>query len=130
MPDVNVLAVLVATIVAFVLSSTYYIGLGDRLATASDAAAAGDQPSPTAIAAELMRTLVLVAVVASLAAQIGTDDWMSGAWLGLALWVGFPLVLWAGALLHERTPWRLAAIHAGDWLIKLLVVTVVVSIWQ
>jgi hypothetical protein len=30
---------------------------------------------------------------------------------------------------HERTPWKLAAIHAGDWLIKLLVVTVIVSAW-
>jgi hypothetical protein len=25
---------------------------------------------------------------------------------------------------------RLAALHAGDWLVKLLVVAVIVSVWQ
>ena len=33
-------------------------------------------------------------------------------------------------MLHERTPWKLAAIHAGDWLVKLAVVAVIVSVWQ
>jgi hypothetical protein len=27
-------------------------------------------------------------------------------------------------------PWKLAAIHAGDWLVKLVVVTVIVSLWR
>ena len=130
MPEIDLLAVLAATVVAFVLSSSYYVALGDQLATASQAAASGDQPPPWTIAGELLRNLVVVAVVAGLASQTGTDDWTGGARLGLALWVGFPLVLWAGALLHERTPWKLAAIHASDWLIKLLVVTVIVSVWQ
>ncbi len=43
---------------------------------------------------------------------------------------GFPIVLWTGALIHENTPLRLAAIHAGDWLVQLLVVAVIVSVWQ
>ncbi len=130
MPDVNLLAVLVATVVAFVLSSTYYIALGDQLAIVRAAAGAGEAAPPWTIAAELLRSLVVVAVVAGLASQTETDEWTGGVLLGLALWVGFPLVLWAGAMLHERTPWKLAAIHAGDWLFKLLVVTVIVSVWQ
>ena len=48
MPDVDAVAVLVATLAAFVLSSAYYVVLGDQLATVSDAAAAGDQPPPWA----------------------------------------------------------------------------------
>lgn len=79
---------------------------------------------------ELLRTLVVVVVVAGLASQTGTDEWSGGLVLGTALWIGFPLMLWAGAILHERVPWKLAAIHAGDWLIKLAVVTVIVSVWQ
>jgi hypothetical protein len=31
---------------------------------------------------------------------------------------------------HEGTPWRLAAIHGGDWLAKLLVVAAIVSVWR
>lgn len=130
MPDVDILAVLAATIVAFALSSTYYVVLGDRLARVSEAAAAAEQPPLWQIAAEVLRTVTIVAVVAGLASQTDTDEWTGGLVLGLALWLGFPLMLWAGAMLHERTPWQLAAIHAGDWLIKLLAVTVIVSIWQ
>jgi hypothetical protein len=130
-PDVNLLAIAAATVVAFVLSSAWYVALADQLAAVSPAAAAaGDRVPPWTVAAELLRSLVAVTVVAGLAAQTGTDDWSGGLWLGLALWVGFPLVLWAGAMLHERAPWRLAAIHAGDWLVKLLVVTVIVSVWR
>jgi hypothetical protein len=39
-------------------------------------------------------------------------------------------VLWTGVMMWENTPWRLAALHAGDWLVKLLVVSVIVSVWQ
>jgi len=34
------------------------------------------------------------------------------------------------SVLHEHVSWRLAAIHAGDWLIKLLVVTLIVGLWR
>ena len=69
-------------------------------------------------------------VVAGLASQGGIDDWTGGLLLGLALWIGFPLVLWTGAMIWENTPSRLAAVHGGDWLVKLLVVGVIVSVWQ
>ncbi len=86
-------------------------------------------PSPRALAAELLRCLVLAAVVAGLAAQGEVEAWGGGALLGLALWVGFPFVLWTGAVLHEGTPVRLAVVHAGDWLLKLLLVAVIASLW-
>ena len=72
----------------------------------------------------------MAAVVACLAAQGDIDDWTGGLLLGLALWIGFPFVLWVGAMIWENTPRTLAIIHAGDWLAKLLVVAVIVSIWQ
>jgi hypothetical protein len=50
--------------------------------------------------------------------------------LGLAVWIAFPVVLLTGSVIHENVPWKLAAIHAGDWLVKLVVVTVIVSLWR
>jgi hypothetical protein len=121
MPDVGLLAVLAAAIAAFVSGGAYY----------AVALPAGDaEMPPWKYAAELARCLVLAAVVAGLAAEGGIDGWLGGAGLGLALWVGFPLVLWSGAMLHEATPLRLAAIHAGDWLAKLLLIGVIVSVLQ
>ena len=130
MPEVDPLAVLAATVAAFVLSSTYYVVFGERLAEVSDAAARGEQPPPWKLAVEVVRSLIVAAVVAGLAAQGEIDDWTGGLLLGLALWIGFPFVLWVGAMIWENTPRTLAIIHAGDWLAKLLVVAVIVSIWQ
>ena len=125
----QLLAVLVATVAAFVSGATYYAVLGGKLAEVSAAAAAGAEPPPWKLAAELLRCLILAAVVAGLASRGEIDRWTGGLVLGLVLWVGFPFVLWTGAMLHEDAPWRLAAIHGGDWLVKLLLVAVIVSVW-
>jgi hypothetical protein len=126
-----VLSIVVATVAAFVLSFVWYMAFGGRLAELSPAYAADNAgASGTAAALELLRSLVLAAVLAVLAARVGADTWLEGAGLGLLAWVGFPLVLLAGSVLHERYPWRLAAIHLGDWLLKLLVVAAIVSAWR
>jgi hypothetical protein len=130
MTDVDVLAVLVATIAAFVSGAAYYAVLGEQLAEVSHAAAAGEQPPPWKLAVEFLRCLILAAVVAGLASRGAVDEWTGGVLLGLALWIGFPLVLWTGAMIHENTPWKLAVIHGGDWLVKLLLIAVIVSLWQ
>jgi hypothetical protein len=111
--------ILVAAVAAFVIGSAYYSLLGGP---------AGETP-PWKLAAEVVRCLALAAVVAGLAARGEVDGVGSGLLLGLVLWVGFPLVLWAGAMLWERTPFRLAALHGGDWLLKLLAVGAIVSAW-
>jgi Protein of unknown function (DUF1761) len=125
------LSIVVATVAAFVLSFVWYMVFGGRLAALSPAYAADTaRASGTAAVLELLRSLVLAAVVAVLAAEVGADTWLEGAGLGLLAWVGFPLVLLTGSVLHERYPWRLAAIHLGDWLLKLLLVAAIVSAWR
>lgn len=131
MPEVNLVVVLVATALTFVIGAVYYVVLGARLAAARGPAAGADPAmSPATFAVEILRCLVLAAAVAILAALAGIDTWAGGVALGLLLWIGFPAVLWTGAIVHERTAWRLAAIHAGDWLVKLLAVGVLVGAWQ
>jgi hypothetical protein len=133
MPDINLTAVLAATLAAFVTGFGYYAAFGNQLARVSQAgpaAAAHDRTPPWQVALEVVRCLVIAVVVTGLARRADVDTWAGGILLALALWVGFPLVLWAGAILHERTPWKLAAIHAGDWLLKLLVVAVIAATWQ
>ena len=129
MPDINVLAVVVAAVGVFVLASVYYGLLGAQLAAVSNVDGR-QRPQPSKVALELIRGLVLAAVVAGLAGQGKIDDWTGGLLLGVALWIGFPFVLWTGAMIWENTSPKLAAIHAGDWLVKLLVIGVIVSIWR
>jgi Protein of unknown function (DUF1761) len=117
--SIDLLAVLVATVAAFVSSGIYYSVFG----------APGESPAWT-LAVEILRCLILTTVVAGLASQGDIDDWAGGLALGAALWIGFPFVLLTGSIVHEKTPVRLAILHGGDWLAKLLVVAVIVAVWQ
>jgi hypothetical protein len=124
-----VVAVLVASVAAFVVSSVWYTAFGGVWARLSPAGAAA-RPSPWRMGAEFGRTLVLVTVFALLASAVGVDG--VGRALGLALlaWAGFPVVILAGSVLHERVPVRLAALHAGDWLVKIVVMALLVGVWR
>jgi hypothetical protein len=130
MLDLNYLAVVAATAAVFVLSSVYYTALGGMLAPLSPAWADSSRPPAWKLAQEPVRSLVTAAVVAGLAGLLGTAGWSDGLLLALALWVGFPAMLLAGSVIHENVPWKLAAVHAGDWLLKLLVIAVIVSLWR
>jgi hypothetical protein len=125
----NYLAIAVATITAFVISSAYYAVLGKQLAATGSAAAAG-RPPAWKIPLELARSLVLTATLAGFAAKLDITTWTGAVGLALAAWVGFAAVLYSGSVLWENVPWRLAAIHAGDWLVKTVAIAVIVSLWR
>ena len=126
MPDVNLLAILVAAIVTFVIGFTYYSVFAAELAEVSDAGAAGEQPPAWKMAVEFSRGLILATVVAlGLAGRDRGVDRRPAAGPGSVDRV--PVRALDGAMIWENTPWKLAAVHAGDWLVKLLAVGVIVT---
>ncbi len=80
------------------------------------------------VVAELLRTTVTAAVFAELADQAGALDLPAGAALALLAWLGFPLVLLTGSVLWEQVPPVTAALHAGDWLLKLFLIALVIGL--
>lgn len=112
-----VLVALAGAALAFVLGGAWYAALG-----APGGADGPPRSGPLTALVEVVRCLVLAGVVTGLAAAAGAGTWRHGLVLGLVLFAGFPLVLWTGAMWHERTPLRTAAVHAGDWLVKLAAV--------
>jgi hypothetical protein len=121
-------SLVVAAVAAFVLSSLWYMAWGSRLAKLSPAYGGAEaRPSAVEVALEVLRSLVVAVVLAVLADWTGSDGWLEGAGLGLLAWVGFPLMILAGSVLHEGYPRQLAAIHQGDWLVKLLVIGAIVA---
>jgi hypothetical protein len=133
MNDLNYLAIVAAAVAVFVFSSAYYGMFGKELAKLSPAyaeAGSGTQRPPAwKMLVEVVRSLVVASLLAGLAAELDIADWTGALALGFALWIGFPVVLWTGAIMWEKVPWKLAAIHAGDWLMKVLVVAVIVGVW-
>jgi hypothetical protein len=132
MIEVNYVALGVAVVAAFILSTAYYIAFGRQYAElrglSPEAAAA--RPPPWKVLLELVRSLVVASVVAGLVDLLGITDWAEAATLAISLWVAFPVVLLVGSVIWDDVPPRLAAIHGGDWLLKLVLITVIVGSWQ
>jgi hypothetical protein len=119
----------VAAVAAFVLSSTYY-----TLVTPLEVRALGDtapdrgRPAPWKVLAELVRTSVVATAFAWIAARADLLTLPGALLLALLIWVAFPVVLLTGSIIWERVPVVTAAIHAGDWLLKLLLVALVLGL--
>ena len=116
-------AIGLATAAAVAASGAWYAAFGSRLAQLHDAYAEDTAAAGWIVPVELARSGTVAVTVSALAARTGVTRPRDAVRLGLALWVAFPGVLLTGSVVHEKVPWRLAAIHAGDWLVKLLLVS-------
>jgi len=121
-------AVLVSAVAAFLASSGYYAAATPiERRILGDATIDRGRPGPWKVGSELVRTVVVAAVFAWLAARAGLDHLPDTVALAALLWLAFPAVLLTGSILWERVPPITAAIHAGDWLIKLLLIATLVA---
>lgn len=133
MPDINIIAVFVAAVASFVASGAWYAVFGNTMARLQAEwrdAKAPDQPEIWKMVGFFASSLVTVFVMAFLLGLTDISGWPSAVGLGLLLWVGFAATQWLGSILGEDVPLKLAAIHAGDWLVKLLIIAVIVGVWQ
>jgi len=109
---------------AFAASGAWYTAFGDRLAQ-YDPAYADSDPSPGwTLPVELARNAAVATTVAILSHRLRLHRITHRAALGAGLWAAFPAVLLTGSVLHEKVPWPQGAIHAGDWLVKLLLISI------
>lgn len=132
MNDLNYLAIVVAALVAFVISSVWYIVFDTRAPEGESPDSTVDPGRPPAwkLLVEFVRSLVVAIVVAGFANNLGIVDFTDAVQLGIAFWVGFPLALLVGSVIWENVRSRAATIHAGDWLVKTVTIAVIVSVWQ
>jgi hypothetical protein len=75
------------------------------------------------------RELIVAYVMANLIRRLEIADWQSAMRLGFSLWLAFHAVSMAGAVLWDNMPWQLGAVHAGDWLMKMLLMSSMLGVW-
>ena len=135
MPKMNYWAVVLAALTAMVVGALWYSPLlfakpymalrginPDTLANVS--------PPIAEMLGELLKNLIVAYVLARFVVLLGVANWKSAVRLGLWVWLGFQAMLLTGALLHEGMPWMLYSIHAGDALVKTLLMTVILGVWR
>jgi hypothetical protein len=126
----NIAAILVATVLTVVFSAGWYISMRARGAAFGADWATRSRPPRWQLPVTFVRALVVAVVVAWLLQLTAFNDVGSAIGLALALWVAFPVVLLVGSVLQEKVPLALASIHAIDWLAKLLIITIVLTVWH
>jgi Protein of unknown function (DUF1761) len=133
MSGINYLSVVVAALAALVASTMRYIVFAKqwrKLSAANSTMGSARRPEPLKMLGEIVRNVVLALVLAYFVVQLGIVNWMGALQLGFLLWIGFPVILFTGSIMRENYPWKLAAIHTGDWLVKLVLISVIVSLWH
>ena len=132
MTRVNYLAVVPAAVAAFVVSSVWYTIFGNAWMElrGMDPATAAETATPAwTMLFVVIQSLVVAFVLAYLIVRLGVVNWKGAMRLGALVWV-FPAMILLGSVIHEDVPLMLAAIHAGDWLVKLLLMAVVLGVWR
>lgn len=119
------LGILMATAAALVISAIYY----GAMPAAPLSEPERQRPVITQVVVEVLRNLVVAALVGGLLAAADWSGLGSGALLGLSLWT-LPIVLLTGSVFHEGVSTRRAALHAGDWLIKLVAIGAIVGLFS
>ena len=76
-----------------------------------------------------LRELIASFVLAFLIVRLNLKDWKATTRVMLLLWLAFHSVGMAGAILWDNMQWQLGIVHAGDWLMKMLFMGTVLTIW-
>ena len=117
-------SVVVAAVCAFIASSLWYSSvLFGAQFLALSGLPASITPVASKVAMELLRNVILASVICWLLSKQGPVKLTAALVLAAALWLGFPFILLSGSVMWQGVPLVLALIHAGDWFVKIGVVT-------
>ncbi len=134
MLKMNYWALVVAAVAAFLVSSIWYSPLlfGKTwmdLRGMNPGAIAAMRPPVGEMIGEFVKTLVVAYVLAYFVVRLGVGDWKDAVVLGVWMWIGFYATL-LGSVIHENYPWKLYAVHAGDGLVRTLLMTLILGVWR
>ena len=127
----NYLRVIAAALAAFVASLAWYTVFGGAMVKLSspDPSIAANTAPAWAMLFVVTQSLVVASVLAYLVSSLDIVDRRAALRLGALVWI-FPASILLGSVIHENVPLALAAIHAGDWLVKLLLMSVILRTWR
>lgn len=128
-------AIIVAALLAIIFSAIYYFLLNKQVMALRASKLNQSEDVRTTISVnkfliEFVRTFVLALVIGNAVVLLNLLYLNQAALVAFWLWVGFPVVFLTGTVIHEHFPVRLAVIHAIDWLVKLMIITIVLTLWR
>ena len=129
---INYKAIPLAAVAAIVVGTVWYspalfgAAWANLKATAS---AGGARIPPGEVLAEFVRSTIVAYVLARLVVLLRVVNWKGTMLLAGWAWFGFQVTLLLLSVVHQQTPLKLFAIHAGHGLANDLVITAIVGGW-
>ncbi|MGB3922110.1 MAG: DUF1761 domain-containing protein [Minisyncoccia bacterium] len=80
--------------------------------------------------ASLVMAYVLSHVLVFATSYMNSSGWTSGASSGFWMWLGFVAPVSLGVVLWENKPWKLWYINASHYLVSLIVMGIILSLWK
>jgi uncharacterized protein DUF1761 len=126
---INYIAAVVTGLAAFALSLLWYSPFlfGD-IWLALRNAPVHPLPGWTFLFASL-REIISAFLLTHLIVRLGVNNWKNALGLGFVLWFSFYFVQLTGAVMWDNLPWQLGLVHSGDWLMKMLFMSLLLNAW-
>ena len=131
--NINYLAVLVAGIVNYAIGAIWFGALFGKLwMDLSGIKEMKPSVGPMAIGliGSLVMSFVLAHAVIFANAFMKTDGLGGGLMCGFFNWVGFVAPVTLGVVIYEKKSWKLWFLNNGYWLIALLAMGAILSVWK
>jgi hypothetical protein len=129
---VNFLAVIVATVVSYALAFVWY-GVMFRKQWMQLTGVTEMKPSAKNVILMLVGTFIMSYVldhsIAFGNAYVQTSGLAGGLQGGFFNWLGFIAPLTLTMVVYEKRPWKLWLLDNGFWLLSLLVMGAILSLW-
>lgn len=130
---VNLLAVIVAAVIAIVIGFVYYSpqAMGNRwMAYLNTTRAQLGNPEPSGMGAGVVASLVNAWVLGVLALNLGATGIWDGILLGILCWLGFMATITAAEVAFLKQPWGLWLVNNIHNVIVQVVMAVIVTSWR
>src|ERR1051325_298804 len=128
-PSVNLIAVVVAAVVAFVSGGIYWGVIANPLTKLLGGVPDPGKMPPAALIASFL-TRVMVAYVLAIFLKYADDqDALSGAAIALLAWIGFVLTISIGQASFRQISWSQFIVNAGESLLGYALMGVIIGAW-
>jgi Protein of unknown function (DUF1761) len=130
LPPINILAVVVAAIVVFLVGGVYWAvftpAWSRRLGTPAEEA----RPTPARLGVAFVTRIVVACVLAVFVGWAGAQGFAGGAEIGFLAWLGFVMPLALGQAAFEGKSWQVVAIGLPESLIGFVLMGAIVGAWS
>jgi hypothetical protein len=133
--NVNIWALLVATIASLIVSTVWYsdfvLGkkwrsyMGNLFLTKPST-----KDMVKMFGIQFILSLITNFGIARALVYTGTFSWVSAISVAIAIWIAFVAVIEGSAIVWEKKPWKLVLINSGLYLVVFIVSAIILAHWR